>query len=305
MKKELLHKFFEAKTTLKEDVEVKSWLNASEENKKIFFQERMVYDATLLNASKKLNNKTKSYSIEPWKISTVAAVTLLLIISGFYFLNPNGNTEQYNTIIAPPGQRINLILADNSNVWINANSTFRYPERFSKKNRRVYLDGEAHFDVQSNKKRPFIVETEYGSVQATGTSFNVEAYSKHGSFETSLFEGSVEVSINNLETVSLHPNEKSTLDDNQLHVSRITDTDEYLWKRGLIAFNNSELSEILSSLEKYFGIEIKIDTSKLPQNTYTGKFRQSDGVDYALRVLQRSIRFKYERDDNSGIIYIK
>lgn len=305
MNRDLLYRFFEAKATDSQENEIRIWFEASEENKRTFFRERLTYDATLLNSSRNLNNKTKSYSIEPWKISTVAAVTLLLIISGLYFLNPNGNTEQYNTIIAPPGQRINLILADNSNVWINANSTFRYPERFSKKNRRVYLDGEAHFDVQSNKKRPFIVETEYGSVQATGTSFNVEAYSRHGSFETSLFEGSVEVSINSSEAVSLYPNEKSTLDNNQLHVSRITDTDEYLWKRGLIAFNNSALSEILISLEKYFGIEINIDTSKLPPNTYTGKFRQSDGVDYALRVLQRSIRFKYERDDNSGIIYIK
>jgi hypothetical protein len=43
----------------------------------------------------------------------------------------------------------------------------------------------------------------------------------------------------------------------------------------------------------------------LPKHTYTGKFRQSDGIDYALRVLQKSIRFSYEKDDETGVIYIK
>jgi len=78
-----------------------------------------------------------------------------------------------------------------------------------------------------------------------------------------------------------------------------------LWRNGLIAFNNKQLEEILLSLEKYFDIKIQIDSKKLPQHTYTGKFRQSDGVDYALRVLQRSIRFTYERNEETGTIYIR
>ena len=88
-------------------------------------------------------------------------------------------------------------------------------------------------------------------------------------------------------------------------ISKIQDTDDYLWKNGLIAFNNKQLKDILISLEKYFDINIQIDSEKLPQHTYTGKFRQSDGVDYALRVLQRSIRFNYERNEETGTIYIK
>jgi hypothetical protein len=64
------------------------------------------------------------------------------------------------------------------------------------------------------------------------------------------------------------------------------------------------LEEILLSLEKYFDVDIQIDTGNLPQKTYTGKFRQSDGVDYALRVLQKSIHFTYERDEDSSRIYI-
>lgn len=94
------------------------------------------------------------------------------------------------------------------------------------------------------------------------------------------------------------------MEKNRYHVSRIENTDEYLWREGLIAFNNKKLDEILSSFEKYFDVEICIKTSELPTCSYTGKFRQADGIDYALRVLQRNICFSYVRDEDSGTIKI-
>jgi ferric-dicitrate binding protein FerR (iron transport regulator) len=304
MNRELLYRFFEGKTSIDEERSIRSWLTESVENKKFFLKERMTYDALLFTSRDVVNKQKRFFAFTPWMISTIAAVALLLIVGGLYLFN-NNHSEQYNTILVPPGQRINLILADNSNVWLNANTTLRYPTQFSKKNRTVYLDGEGYFEVSKNEKRPFIVRTNLGDVQVTGTAFNVEAYSKHNSFETSLFTGSVDIYRNEAKLASLNPNEKSTLENNMLLISKITDTDEYLWRKGLIAFNNKKLGEILLSLEKYFDVEIHIDSKSLPQHTYTGKFRQSDGVDYALRVLQKSIHFTYIRDENTGKIYIK
>lgn len=301
MNKELLYRFFEGNASINEEKQIKQWLDASEANRHLFFQERKVYDA-LLFTPRETPLKQK---LSPWIASTAAAVALLLIVSGLYLFNIKDSTKQYNTILVPPGQRINLILADNSNVWLNANTEFCYPAAFSKKNRTVYLNGEAYFDVSKNKKRPFIVKTGQGDIQVTGTSFNVEAYSRFNSFETSLFEGGVDIIKNDTKRISLKPNEKAVLSNNEWIVSKIENTDEYLWRKGLIAFNDKRLEEILLSLEKYFDIQIQVDAKKLPQHTYTGKFRQSDGVDYALRVLQRSIRFTYERDEETGIIYIK
>jgi ferric-dicitrate binding protein FerR (iron transport regulator) len=237
-------------------------------------------------------------------ISTVAAVALLLIVGGLYLFDKTSSRDQFNTILVPPGQRINLILADNSNVWLNANTSFRYPSRFTKKNRTVYLDGEAYFEVSKNEKKPFIVKTGMGDIQVTGTSFNVDAYAQFESLETSLFEGGVDMYHEGVKLISLKPHEKAIIQNNNLTVSKITDTDEYLWRHGLIAFNDKQLDEILLTLEKYFNVEIHVETNKLPQHTYSGKFRQSDGVDYALRVLQKSIHFSYERNEVTGIIYI-
>lgn len=305
MNKELLYRFFEGKTSLEEEDRIRQWIEKSEINHHTFFRERKTYDALLLTAPESLNKQKRKVRFSPWMISTAASIALLLVVSGLYLYNVKNATEQYNTILVPAGQRINLILADNTNVWLNANTKFRYPSEFSQKNRTVYLDGEAYFDVSKNRKKPFIVKTGQGDVLVTGTSFNVEAYSQHRNFETSLFEGSVEIYKNNTKLACLKPNEKSFLENGKLSIASITDYDEFLWKKGLIAFNNKKLEEILLVLEKYFDTTIRMNIKNLPQHTYTGKFRQSDGIDYALRVLQKSIKFSYTRDDEKGIIYIK
>lgn len=305
MQKKTLYRFFEGKTTIDEEKCIRQWLEQSKENKESFLKDRLAYDVSLFNTiGREVEYKKREFKISPWQISTVAAIALLLIISGLYFVN-NNHDDQYNTIIVPAGQRINLILADKTNVWLNSNTKFEYPSKFAKNNRTVYLDGEAYFEVSDNNKRPFKVKTTSGDVQVTGTKFNVEAYSKLNNFVTSLFEGGVEIYKNDKKLTSLMPNEQSTMLDDELLISEITEIDEFLWRTGLIAFNNKELDEILFSLEKYFDIEIKVISENLPQHTYSGKFRQSDGVEYALRVLQRSINFEYERNDITNTIYIK
>ena len=303
MNQKLLYKFFEGKTSCEEEKTIKDWMERSESNFNCFMQSRKEYDIQILSGSKVLTrNRNKVIPLQ-WFAGAVATI-IALIIGGIYLFSLENKSEQYNTILVPAGQRINLILSDNTNLWLNANTEFRYPSEFSKDNRTVYLDGEAYFEVSKNEKKPFIVKTGQGDIHVTGTSFNVEAYSKFNSFETSLFEGGVDIYKEDTKLVSLKPNEKGSLKNNQLLITSITNTDSYLWKEGLIAFNNKKLEEVLIDLEKYFDINIQIDTSCLPQHTYTGKFRQSDGVDHALRVLQRSIHFKYSRNEETGIINI-
>ena len=102
---------------------------------------------------------------------------------------------------------------------------------------------------------------------------------------------------------SLYPNQDVTLVNGQWLISDITNTDKYLWRHGLIAFNSEKLEE-MQTLEKYFDTQIPNQYESIPHYTYTGKL-VADGVDYALRVLQKSIHFNYQRDEETGIIYIK
>ncbi|HBB00457.1 MAG TPA: anti-sigma factor [Porphyromonadaceae bacterium] len=305
MDKELIYRFFEGKTSYQEEKQIKQWIESSDDHYALFLQERKMYDALLLTDTT-ASLKRKKNIILPYYVAGIAAAILLaLIIGGVYLYTLTDKNEQYNTIFVPAGQRINLILSDNTNLWLNANTTFRYPTKFSKETRTVYLDGEAYFEVSKNERKPFVVKTDEGDIHVTGTSFNVEAYAKYNTFETSLFEGGVDIYNEGIKLTSLKPNEKATVQNNNLVISEIINTDKYLWRQGLIAFNDTKLDEILLSLEKYFDVNIYINSKNLPQHTYTGKFRQSDGIDYALRVLQKSIHFNYVRDDNTGKIYIK
>lgn len=308
--RELLHKFFGGETTESEEIKIKSWIEADEQNKHLFFEERKIYDSVLLNKTAIGNTKSKTKRITFWdNIIRVAAIFLLLSTIGLllnkYYIDRE-NANQLHTLIVPPGQRIHLVLADNSSIWLNANTTFKYPAKFSRKQRNVFLDGEAYLEVSANEDYPFVVNTPHGGLKVTGTTFNVLAYAKYNKFETSLFEGKVGVYMDNSdEMVTIHPNQKTVVKNGKLEIERIKDYDEFLWRKGLIAFNNKRLEEVLAVLEQYFDTKIEIVANSLPNNTYTGKFRQTDGIDYALRVLQKSIHFTYERDNEKQVIYIK
>lgn len=310
---ELLYKFFEGKTSFNEELIIRNWLETSKRNESDFFEERNKYDSILLNKNffSSSNNKAKTKKLLKWNYFIKAAAIVLFVITTGLFINKHFENRitpnQINTLIVPPGQRINLILADNSSIWLNANTTFKYPSQFSKDKREVYLDGEGYFEVSANEKSPFIVNTTQGGIEVTGTKFNVSAYSKYNKFETSLFEGNVGVFLKNKENeiINIQPAHMASIQNGELEVDKIKDYDEFLWRKGLIAFNNKKLEEILDVLKQYFDINIQIDAASLPDNTYTGKFRQSDGIDYALRVLQKNINFIHERDDERQMILIK
>ena len=194
------------------------------------------------------------------------------------------------------------------NGWLDARTKIVYPAVFDKSVRQVAVDGEAYFDVAKDKKRPFIVETGKCNMEVLGTKFNVEGYSDKDDFEVTLMEGSVRVAsrIGLGDTLMLKPDSKACLQkDGRLKVIPVDDYNPYRWKEGLICFRNESFLSIMNDLEKYFGVSIVVENKNVLKYYFTGKFRQADGIDYALRVLQRDIRFKYERDDENQIIYIR
>lgn len=86
--------------------------------------------------------------------------------------------ETYNTLEVPTGMFYSLELADGSKVWVNSSTNLRYPIQFIGKERKVYLSGEAYFEVVHDENHPFIVETEGINVQVYGTQFNINTYDK-------------------------------------------------------------------------------------------------------------------------------
>ena len=97
----------------------------------------------------------------------------------------------YHTLRVPAGADYQVTLADGTKVWLNCESTLRYPVEFGNEKREVYLDGEGYFEVNKATEWPFIVNAEQMRVKVTGTKFNVKSYSTEPIAHTTLVEGSV------------------------------------------------------------------------------------------------------------------
>lgn len=237
----------------------------------------------------------------------IAAVFALMLGGSFIYRQMEQAPIALQTITVPAGQRINITLTDGTNVWLNARTTIQYPVTFNEKQRLVKLDGEAYFDVAKDKNKPFIVQTDKYNVEVLGTKFDVDSYSGTEIFETTLMEGSVRISspTDAHKSLTLTPHNKAYLHGGRLLVKAVDDYTPYRWREGLICFKNETFASIMKEFEKYYGITIYVANRQVQKYLYTGKFRQTDGVDYALRVLQKDIKFEYERDDNNQLIYIK
>jgi len=251
---------------------------------------------------------SKRHFISNWlKIAATVIITLSVSWFAFQLKTSEEPVSAMHNISVPAGQSVNLTLADGTNIWLNARTTLKYPSVFTGGKREVILDGEGYFDVAYNSDKPFTVQTGEYEIVALGTQFNVEAYSKEKEFMGSLFTGSIKITskTDTMQTIVLQPNMLAQLHEGRLIADTITDFNHYRWREGLICFKDMPFIDLMSKFEKCYGVKIIVQNANIKKYTPTGKFRHSDGIDYALRVLQRDFKFRFERDDEKQVIYIK
>lgn len=307
MDKNLLYKYFSRQATDEERSQIRQWADASPENLHQFMKERALFDAMTVLAddveAKPAGGRIRRIALSLSKIAAVAVVTLILshFIRVTYF--PLEIPMQELTV--PAGQQLNLTLADGTNVWLNSKTKLRYPAIFNGSERRVEIDGEGYFRVTKNAEMPFRVETSRGEIEVLGTTFDVEAYSSDNSFNTSLIDGAVKIQADG-RSCRLVPGQTASVDaSGKIHISNIDNYDEFRWTEGIISLKNDSFKEIMKKFEKCYGVTISIENSRIGDVAYSGKFYQVDGVQYALKVLQHDIDFKYKSDKENQIIYIK
>ena len=306
MDKELLYRFFKNEVSQEEAFAIQEWMESSDETRKAFFTERRLFDTLIL--SEKTTKKGRSQSLRLWaRYAARTAAVLLIAVAGAWMWStvaPRSGALD-NIITVAEGQRAQLTLSDGTRVWLNSGSTMRYPASFGSDRRTVQLDGEGYFEVSRNEEVPFVVETSKADVEVLGTKFNIEAYASGYRFETALIEGSVHVRSASGDSVVLDPHQKAVLTERGFEVTGFSDLNPYLWRNGIIYFRDASFGEIIGKLAQYFNVEIVIRTGELLKRNYTGKFRQVDGLDYALEVLQRDVSFTVQRDEENRRLTIE
>lgn len=314
MDRKVLQRFFAGTASFEEEEAVCNWVDASDENREELIRERKYFDILLL---RRTGESDMASSVRRFRLFSVIRESLkiavaisILVVSTLYIYNNAVKTASpiaMNKIVVPPGQRVNIILSDGTNVWLNACSEMIYPGSFTQESRNVSLKGEAYFDVSKDAKHPFVVQTKKCDIKVLGTKFNVQADEQDNEFSAALLEGSIELTdkIKPDAKIQLSPMTKAEWKNGEMVIDSIRNLDDYRWKEGLICFENIRFADLMERFEKTYDIRIIIQNKKLNDYKCSGKCRISDGVDFILQVLQRSTHFTFSRNDDNTVIYIK
>lgn len=222
--------------------------------------------------------------------------------------NNSGGVASGNTVYTRPGSKSNITLPDGSKVWLNADSKVTYTGDAGSNIREVFLSGEAFFDVVKDKNRPFMIHTATVDIKVLGTSFNVKSYRNDKETETSLVQGSVEVTIRNDpdKKIILKPNEKLSVKNditNKLEPLiilgrlRYADKDssilETSWIKNRLVFDAERLDQIIPKLERWYNVHIAVTgSSKEADPRYTGSF-EDETLEEVMEALRLTGGFQY------------
>ncbi|MCR9248839.1 MAG: FecR family protein [bacterium] len=253
-------------------------------------------DSALDGLRDKIDNHEAPKQKQIWfnPIFQIGSAAAVLIIAFFVFLYPDGDTS----VVTAFGQQEVVNLPDGSTVRLNANSQLSYDEDEFLNDRLLKLEGEAFFEVEKGSK--FQVNTDIGTIQVLGTSFNVK--SRPEQFEVLCFTGKVQVDASSQTTI-LTKGLSAVLKNNTLETSNHTGESEPGWLKGIITLNDVSVQTALSELTNQFGIEITVE-APMNQMQYTGSFPTSNAKSAVSLVLDPlNISYTYNHQEKSLVIH--
>jgi ferric-dicitrate binding protein FerR (iron transport regulator) len=192
---------------------------------------------------------------------------------------------EWHSLTIPRGGHYQLTLADGSTVWLNAESSIRFPTAFLSNERRVEIRGEAYFEVAHDAERPFHVsvlrqagDEQPVDVEVLGTHFNINAYPDEESIKTTLIQGSVKVSAAG-KAVTIQPGEQARVNAVGLVVTREVNPEEVMaWKNGLFEFKDAPIEEIMRQVARWYDVTVKYEgrpgyhfNASIPRNVPVSK----------------------------------
>ncbi|SFH51113.1 FecR family protein [Pedobacter insulae] len=212
--------------------------------------------------------------------------------------SPRNDAVQYNTLSTTRGEQFQVRLPDGTLVFLNAESSLKYPTSFAKLDQRqVTLTGEGYFEVAKDKAHPFIVKTSAQEVEVLGTHFNVNAYINEPSIKTTLVEGSVRISPSkeNAKDLILKPGQQATLNNNALTVKEIDVERAVAWKNSTFSFENEDIKSIMRNVARWYNVEVVYE-GDLPAERFGGGVSRFENVSHVLRILEKTgaVHFRIE-----------
>lgn len=206
----------------------------------------------------------------------------------------SGNELAYHTLSIPAGGEFHCFLPDGTEVWLNSQSSLRFPEAFAASERKVYLQGEAFFDVKKNTECPFIVSMSQGDIRVYGTRFNITDY-ENAPLSAVLVEGSIGFCPENGNPVRLHPSQRLTYNRADGNVSIETvDTSVYTaWVEKRFVFKGQTLEEIMNTLARWYDFTPVFNSDSIRHIRLSGRLNRHDDIRILLQSYEMTTGIKF------------
>ena len=206
----------------------------------------------------------------------------------------------YNKLEIPRGGEFCLTLSDGTRVWLNSETSIQYPVAFGAKERRVFVQGEAYFEVAKDANKPFTVQFMSSSVTVLGTSFNIRAYPEEKRSQTTLAEGSVRI-YSPGSSMLLKPGEQAEVSalsgemvKQEVEVKNFTS-----WKDGRFVFEQQPLEDIMRTLERWYDIRVIFEDEGAKRISLSGNMKRYGDFSQVMKMLQMTgdVRFELHGND--------
>jgi ferric-dicitrate binding protein FerR (iron transport regulator) len=263
-----------------------------------------------IEAGRKKENHAKKLAMNLLKAAAILVVGLFI---GILAQSLQKTEPVFYTAIAPKGSISQMILPDSTMVYLNAGSELKYTEEnqkniISRKGgiRKVFLAGEAWFDVSKNEKKPFVVHTPVYNVEVMGTQFNVKAYPDDNEVATTLEKGKVKITSSEKytlqETATLQPGEQLIYTKNKgITICNVNTRRFTAWKDNKLIFINMNLKELFVLLERKYGVDIEVADNVILDYHYDSTIT-TETILEVLDLIAETLPIKYRIEGQKVII---
>jgi len=273
---QLITSIKQKKTPIVKDSNTK-WLEIKKDLVGLPPQKQKIY--SFRKYSKNITKKSlRKRTFQGWKY--VAAIVLMVGIS--YYISTIFSTTtkknkivEYKTLNVNKGERKTIVLYDGTTINLDAGSELKYPKKFSEFSREVYLKGEGFFQVAKNPHKPFHIYVNNALIEVIGTKFNIRSWEEDKNEVTvTVTEGKVSLGLNDTslhKKVYLTKNMQSSLSYlGEISKPIIVNPSDYTkWMNNEIYFQNANLRQIITQLERWYDLKFDVAEELLNKNNLT------------------------------------
>ena len=245
--------------------------------------------------------KAKSHSFLTTSLKIAAALVVILVATYLLLDKTTSNPpleRVTSTMIektTSSGQMSTVTLPDRSVVKLAANSKIKYAQHFSDSNREVWLEGQAFFDVEEDKTRPFFVYTKNFHTRVLGTSFSVRHFPNEPTIEVALVSGEVlvedsEYSINEY----LAPGQKVRIEKSakSFDTAPLDYDRDLAWKDGILVLRDDDLESLATKLEDWYGVTVELGAIE-GEHKFNARFKRKS-LRYVMEALTQASDIEYK-----------